>query len=115
MLSPPSWILTWPFGREQPGSSLFYRRACHNRNSFPPCKLVAKTTEAAWPEADTQYPACDNRDGADNLVADDTSHHYILFMWFFMLLSNELLTFPVLQIGVFSVKLTLSSLHIINM
>ena len=80
MLNPPSRILTWPLGREQPGSSLFYRRACHIRNSFPPCKLLAKTTEPAGPGTDIQYPACDNRDGADNLAAEDTKHHYILFM-----------------------------------
>jgi hypothetical protein len=80
MLKPPSRILTWPLGREQPGSGLFYRRVCHIRNSFPPCKLLAKTTEAAGPGTDIQYPACDNRDGADNLAADDTIHHYILFM-----------------------------------
>ena len=78
-VSSPSRILTWPLGREQPGSSLFYRRACHIRNSFPPCKLLAKTTEASRPGTDIQYPACDNRDGADNLAAEDTKHHYILF------------------------------------
>jgi len=79
MLNPPSRILTWPLGREQPGSSLLYRRACHVRNSFPPYKLLAKTTEAAGPGTDIQYPAGDNRDGADNLAAGDTNNHYILF------------------------------------
>ena len=67
MLSPPSRILTWPLGRGQPGSSLFYRRACHIRNSFPPCKLLAKNTEAAGPGTDIQYPAGDNRDGAGTI------------------------------------------------
>jgi hypothetical protein len=56
---------------------------------FHPANYLQKTTEAAGPGTDIQYPACDNRDGADNLAADDTNHYYILLMWSCMLTSNK--------------------------